>query len=527
MVLLSWSVLALASASAPPFVYSDQALQLKALQQFMHRQSWSPNHVTTADPADLSRDKQEWIIWWPPSTQLVVWPLAAAGLSLGGAVRAVALLAVLIGSLGWSRWWQLFELPRRFVIAAAILMPWLRYSSNAVFQYSADVLAFAAVPWALVGVHRIVADAQPNERTCARRACSVGFMLGALYVVKYAAVFVTAGACVALLDAWRHGRRVSLRTAITVLAMCVLPIAALSLFNRVWGGAANMLMAFNEWRLTPSMFVYLIGNPALMAGDAGSLLSFVLTNPAHGLWKDPLVVAALGVPGGIVMAWLLTRPTTIAERMSAIILAVSAVAMLMAWTLSTAVSVEARHVAGASLACTPAVVAGGLRRWRTAAAGVRTALAATALGYLVIPWGVYGPASAIAKSARASGFRTSSTRLHNPLVSDTDVSEAMAAIRGAASVTPTCVWYVPDPLTALEIQERVVIAHADFEPIDWLRAARYRGRIDVCALLPPRFESNGKGEVIRRSFVDVSAWMHLPLAASNFDLWLGKPTAGS
>src|SRR5262249_28963411 len=265
---------------------------------------------------------------------------------------------------------------------------WLRYSSNALFQYSAEILAFATTPWILLSTIDLVERSQPasqgsNRSDGRRRWFLVGVLGGCVYWIKYSSVFVT-GSVIAFLwiESWGRDRRWQFASAV---AGCAVPILALSAINRAYGGAANMFTAWHELRLSPDTLVYAAGNPALMAADADSLLQYLLTNPAHGLWRDRFIVAALGVPGGVAFAWLALRAERPIERLPAVTLFVTMALMTVAWIGSSAVSFEARHVAGASMAALPAVLAIGTRRWETLGRPARLWLPTCGVAYAAGP----------------------------------------------------------------------------------------------------------------------------------------------
>lgn len=524
-VLVSWGLLVALASCASLFVVSDQALQLKAFQQYRERESPSPNHLVTADPADLSRPTVAWISWWPPGTQIAVWPLAATGLPLAVALRWVAGLGVLAGSLGWARWWRRFELPEGLTLAAAILLPWLRYPSNALFQYSAEILAFATLPWVLLAAHSLVERLEGGERIPVWRAAAFGFFAGALFWVKYSAIFVPVALLLFLALELRRRRAALVRVAVPLLAAFAAPILTLTLLNEILSGVANMLTASHVWNVSPLPLLYAVANPGLMAADLGSLLQWIFTNPAHGLWRDPMVVVACGIPGGLTLAALLARGRRPAERLAAFVLGATLVLMVAAWVGSPAVSFEPRHVAGAAMASVPAVLAVALRGWPAFRPLARGWLAVAAAVYLAAP-AAYGPAAALVKAWRASGYRAAGSGFYNPLVSATDAGGAVAGLRAGCRVRPA-VWYVPDPLTALDLPDPLLITHADFEPLEQLAAARYSGPASVCALLPPRFEGNGKGPAIRASFTDVKRWQRLRVPGAAYDLWVGSGAVSS
>src|SRR5881394_30593 len=188
LAMLSSSALIAIGLTVRPFVFSDAAVQLKALQQYATGESPSWNRLVMADPADLTHRTSEWITWWPPATQLAALPLVKTGIPIGTAIQVVASAALLVGVLGWMRWWRRFELPDPLLLCAALVLPFMHYASNALFQYSAEVLAFAAVPWALL----FALDVADHPR----RALGVGLFAGLLYWVKYSSLFIAASVLV-------------------------------------------------------------------------------------------------------------------------------------------------------------------------------------------------------------------------------------------------------------------------------------------------------------------------------------------
>src|SRR5205814_8767877 len=72
----------------------------------------------------------------------------------------------------------------------------------------------------------------------------------------------------------------------------------------------------------------------------------------------------------------------------------------------------------------------------------------------------------------------------------------------------TDLWYLTDPITALDLPGRALIRHADFIDSSQLRKETFRTSrpLRVRLVLPKSFEENGKGEIIRSSFVAAGEW---------------------
>jgi hypothetical protein len=520
-VLSALAVAGVAASRTDQGFYSDPALQMKTVLQFLAGESSRPNDWTRPDYADLSRDAGEALIVWAPGTPLAFLPFVRAGLAPARAARAVAVLALVAGSAGWACWFARFDLPDTMLFTLALVFPWMRFASNALFLYTSEILVFALVPWILLGALAV----ERAKRGAIAGAAALGLAAGALYVVKYSATFVTAGVLMWFAwRAWRSGsafaRRIGQLIAVTVGS--AVPIAVLSGLNQQHGGAANVVLATlgHGWRW--DYIIHALALPALTAADLDSLLKFVFMHPVHGITQNVAWLSLAGLPGGVLLFVLAARarePTPAAELARAVF-AVSVASILLVWTLSSVVSIESRHLSSASFAMLPLALAEGRAWWRSAFAPIRTLLGATACAFVLAPL-CYGVVSVFAKTFRyPAGYQTAPSGTYNPLLARHDAASAVDwLVRDFASSTD--IWYLVDPLTALDLPGRAVVRHADFIELALLRRDRFltSRRMRVHMLLPPRFEDSGKGEAIRASFPQAGAWSHSEIPAAEYVCW--------
>jgi hypothetical protein len=405
----------------------------------------------------------------------------------------------------------------------------MRFASNAIFQYSADVLAFGAVPWTLVvalGVQRRWRERQTVRGLMAISAVA-GLAAGSLYVLKYSAVFVTIAVLLWFLH--RLARTHLVRLATLCLA-AALPVAGLSAMNAAFGGSANLVTASVVLRWRWESLLHAVANPALMLADAGSLWRWVLLHPTHGVAPYPVLVTLIGLPGGVALLWLVLRerPRDDAEALATCVLLTSVALMVIVWSVAAGADFHERHLAPAALAALPLVLSRGTASAARAGRAGRTLLALGAGFYLLIPL-AYGVVTVIGKVWRTPRYVSSEVRLYNPLLARYDLASVRAELM-KYYVPQTDVWYVPDPLTALDIPGRAIQAHADFEPPEELARRTYRTSVPlrVQALLPPKLEDNGKGPIIRASFPQAEAWQPTQIAGSEYVLWttILRPKAG-
>ena len=261
-------------AAAPVYqgIYSDPAYQLKAVQQKLSGQSWSINNRVHPDPRDLSKDADEWISWWTPGTQVVVYPFMSAGLTLGKAVRAVAALSLIVGAVGWATWFSAFEMPVSLLFVLVAALPFVRYASNGVFLYSSETLVFAAGPWMLLATLPFLGKSR-DARLGYMWHFALGIVLGLAYWLKDSLAFVAFSATAALaVDAWRRRDEDfagGLARSVATGVGAAIPFITLVALNHRYGVLANKVAAGFAPKL-PSLRTILdaVALPALQMADA-------------------------------------------------------------------------------------------------------------------------------------------------------------------------------------------------------------------------------------------------------------------
>ena len=102
----------------------------------------------------------------------------------------------------------------------------------------------------------------------------------------------------------------------------------------------------------------------------------------------------------------------------------------------------------------PLALAEGRAWWRrSASAPVRTLLAAAACAFVLVPF-VYGIVSVFAKTWRyPAGYLPAASGIYNPLLAQHDAASAVRALARDFN-SSTDVWYLTDPLTALDLPGR-------------------------------------------------------------------------
>jgi hypothetical protein len=503
LALVSSLIVVLATWRTPQSLFADPSWQLKALQQHLAGQSPTINTLVQPDPRDISQDHFEWISWWPIGTNVLVYPLLRMGLGIGGAVRVLAALALILGSLGFGYWVRIFRLPQWIAIALAIGIPWIRYANLSLFQYAAEGLVFGICPWLLVGAFRLRSrwTEQRNEKFV--WLLGYGVLLGFAYWLKYSAVFISIGALAHLaITVWRQPRRRSLFELAMVGGLFCLVVGVLNVLNHAMGAAMNAVTEHPSFILDWHLPFNLIGLMAMAMADADGLARYVLFHPGRSLLPfNYLTLCYLGLPGGVVLFWLLARRhASAAVLLSRDVLLTLSALFVAVMTVFSARAMEARYIAAIGIALIPAVIESALQLAPKLRQASRALLVAGGIVYLAIPM-AYGAFSVVGKIARTPAYRTGPSGLYNPLFATTDARSPVAEL--TAGFNPDSdLWYLTEAFTAMDLPGRAIMQHADFLPVARLNQKFQTSKpLRIHLLLPPWFEQNGKGAAIRGEFL--------------------------
>ena len=300
------------------------------------------------------------------------------------------------------------------------------------------------------------------------------------------------------------------------------PVVLLTVSNRAGGGAANLLTAALNWHWQADALVYALANPALAAADLDAVLQWLLLHPVHGVTQNPIWPALLALPGGGLLAWLVWcgRRRSLSGELASSVFAASIACIVLAWTVSSAVSVEARHLAPAALAVLPLALAEGGAMWRRSAGPARACLVAAASVFVAVPL-AYGPVSVAAKVLRQPReYRPGPSGLYASTLARQDAGVVVSTLQARFNPA-TDLWYLPEPMTALDLRGRRFVRHADFIDVSELAKDRFvtSRPLRVHVLLPPRFEDNGKARTIRASFLSAGGWERTAIAGSEYVDW--------
>ncbi|HTD61670.1 MAG TPA: glycosyltransferase [Gemmatimonadaceae bacterium] len=484
----------------PQGIYGDQASQLRAARQYVEGKSPSLNMVIQPDAADLSRDRRIWIVSRPPGPQIAAYPFLAAGLSIGAAVRIVAVLCLIVGSVGWLRWYEQFDAPTWVLSIVAAALPFLHEASNGLYVFTQDTLSYAIAPWVLLLV----------LRSARRGAFGMGLALGVTYVVKYSLFFLGLGALV-----WLGVER-SWRRLWWVAAGAAIPVVVLSLLNAHFGVAVNSVTAQAGWYPHWESFAALIADPALAVTDADGLLGRLHAS------------SYVGVAPGLVMLWLIVHGARMpavravaAARLAVIAFVVTMILIAAVWTFTSfAADLTARHVAPASLAVLPVAVLGAVDVWRHRGWLLRAVVAFTGCAIVLVPT-LYGALALPAKAFRIPRtYRVGPSGVLNPNLAPIpgapdDLATVEHRIIGQFAAV-TDVWVCDNSTTPLDLPGRVLADVDERYPANEFRSSR---RLRITALIQAKLEPTGDGAATRARFKGAGPWTETQIPGALANVW--------
>jgi len=530
VTLFSCALLAGVVRRTPQTLYCDPAYQIKALQQFLAGESISINHLTTPDPKDLTKNTTEWFSWWPPGTELILYPFLVRGVSIGAAVRVIVMVCLTLGCLGWVFWFSLFQFPKGVHIGLALLFPWMRYASNVLFGYSGEIFAFALAPWIFWCTDRLVSACGRRRETSASLiavSALFGFGLGLVYVLKYSIVFASLPALIYLgtrnFSVEKDRKTQSVRNFFAAGLCFLIPVIALNVLNYRMSRDMNPVVTTLGMHWKWPSFLWVLAMPPLGLADGYDLCSYVFMHPVHGIFKNEWIICLLGLPGGLLLLGLLYRQRAARgpARLAILTLLFAMGSMLAVWNLSFVGNYDGRYLAIFSLGVLPVALEEGFSFYRSRSELTwKAALTAALVFYIVVPL-LYGVVSVVMKVSRTpSDYRVGPSHLYNASLADRDLEgvrgELLRDYRPASDI-----WYFPEPVTALDLPGRALISFADFIDIQELQKVRYHCPVSkrVRLLVSPRLELNGKGPVIRQSFPQAGVWTRKEIPGSNYLLW--------
>lgn len=319
-LLLSAAVIAalfLFATRAPLRMGTDSAMQVLAVEQWARGTSPTPFHLTTADPARADVDRHQWVVAWPPALPTLLVVSRALGWQATTSLRLLDFASLVLGALGWLLVARRCGTPPGQTLVFATLLG-LRAASAALGApaysfYSMDPAAYAVVPWVLMGLERSLASPGSTGRFLL-----LGLATGSVALVKYSALFATAGAAVAFIAIRGRGASEAKRVLSFALGVAA-PMAALTVTYRLATGASPATFHAQWARNHANALADIVLGAATSLGRGVFDVSFPLVHffvigspaawftPGWGFLDRIRLYLWLGLPLTLAVVWLLVR----------------------------------------------------------------------------------------------------------------------------------------------------------------------------------------------------------------------------
>ncbi len=253
------------------------------------------NVVPVPDPADIANDRATFLSWWTPGQYVVPGAFVWLGTDYGLAASLTALIATLVGVVGWVQVARSFNVtPFALLLFASGLVTFRHVTLPFQTYNGGEVLLFAVAPWSLHGMRWTV---DKSAATC----FAISLLAAALLFFAKLTGLVVFGAnvlAISLLEAMRQHRVTS-----AVLAMWTASAIGAVLFMVFWHARGEVPAGVSGFAFNwPAIWFPLTG--AVLSGVSGlDLLSWLLPHAS-----DLLVATyVLGPLSLLLMAWIWLR----------------------------------------------------------------------------------------------------------------------------------------------------------------------------------------------------------------------------
>jgi hypothetical protein len=463
------------------------------------------NAIAAPDPADISRDRGEFVTWWSPGQYLIPGVLTLFGLRLGSAFSITAGLSLLCCLLGWIQVFKYFGLsPQTATIAVAFLSTF-RYSTLPFGIYDGgEILLQGLTPWLILAGCVVPVTGVFRAAALAALAVLLGF-LAKLTGVLVAVAALAAGALVTL----QQLRRIT-TSMITGAAgaMSVIAFLYVAWFSR---GATPASGA--GWSFQLNGLIYSVAAPWGSGVAWMDMLAWLFLNPQRPLLRDaseltwllfpPFLFFGSGILWGLLRGAARHLGLNDLIRITICFYVICALAMALLYTHGGAISFEERHVRSAGTLIFVCAIA-------VADVMPRRALGRVALLAFCGFMSLYGGLSFITR-VRSTNPREIDhySRTHQVIVDTRAIDYVRAAFaregRSALFVLPS-----PDVASAFPPGARILSTQLDFESEAKVATRKYAGRVPghLYIVIQTRLDQAAKGKLLLEGFTNypLGAW---------------------
>jgi len=465
------------------------------------------NCLTEPDPANIANNIVTFLTIWSPGQYLVPGIFISFGTDFGLALSLTALIATLIGLLGW------IQVARSFAVSSFVLFVFVLGLST--FSYvtlpfrnytGGEVLLFAVAPWSLYAM-RWAAN-KPPILTLAISLLSVAL----LFFAKLTGLIVFAANVGAIsLLALASQRRLSLST----LAMWVASATGLLCFIMFWVARGPVAASDSTFTLSWFPFLFSLSGVAFSGISGFDFLEWSLGHPWVGIIRHPWVGIISGLdpatieslshvlgPLGlllIVWVWIRLRHTRYREMAALLLTIILLYAIAMAGiylrgrVLATAtMSPEDRYFRYAGILFFLLLL--------TAIDQSRLPLAKSLAWILVVMLGLFGLKQSATGALAQMRVSHATYGIYQDIVSPAILDYLRSEVARNSLQSPIAV--VPSVLAGLSLPARFrILRNFTIEPLETTVPSVWAGRAErIFVIVPEETLLDGKAQAILRSF---------------------------
>ncbi len=499
----------------PPLLFSDTATGLLAWHNFVQGGSW--NTIIEPSAANLALNIEQPITWWSPGQYVPLGLLVSAGLPLGAAMLLLALCSA------WSLTAGLVCFARELEAPASTL-PWVALTAagswHTLYAFGmfigGEVVLIALFPWIILAGWRL------REHPVLRIILLPPLLLLGSFAKHSFAIYALGLIAFLWLETLR-GRPRSLRSCISA-TLPFITVGMLYLVGRhlVFASGPMPSDPGQLHRTAAESFGFSALGPVLAATGGGSLAGRVFTLlglPFEIAWQRLAPALVLLAPFCLALYTWLALSSRPLERLAGIIALVAvAILALLLWR-GGSISLEDRHFrpAGVLLMAVYAVLA--------FAAELRVRVIARGVLLFTL---IFGIAAAFQRHYSLSRHVYAAGD-HSAIADLTPAAQAeLRHLDKAAGGTNAILYLSRAELSALVHSARLIVTDASDHNAAWLAAQPRHGRVALLTLvLPATFDQDGRGSVLRASFIDYPAAVWTCHSVDGWDFWQAGPSPSS
>ena len=498
-------ILFLVALYIPPTMVTDSGVGFLALRSMLEGGAF--NTVTAPDPANIANNIVTFQSWWSPGQYLVPGIFIWLGTNYGHALSLTALIATLIGVIGWTRLARSFDVSA-FVLFVFVLglvtfpyatLPFQRYTGG-------EVLLFAAAPWSLYAMRWAIG--KPPVLCLAISLLSAAL----LFFAKLTGLVVFAANVLAtsLLDVVSQRRLSS-----SILAMWVASAIGAFCFLGFWVARGRVPASGSEFAFTWFAIWFSVSGVAFSGISGINVLNSVLAHFLLGIANFEVATKVLcnyvlGPLGLFLMVWVWLRLRDTRYRAMAVLLlaivVLYAIAIAAMYMQGASISFEERHFRYAGILFFLLLLV-AFDQWR-----VPFAKGLALVGVIVL--GIYGLKSSVsgARELVRAGYYDPMSGISQNMVSPVVLEYMRSEITRHDFQRPITV--LPSAAAAISLPRFRILYIPWYLSLEKIAGKKWHGRAGkIFVVVQEEMLTNGKAEALLRSFVDYNTdrWSQLKM----------------